>query len=238
MAGGALRSGRVCVPGPAGGGDHAADAGYLQAQPGRQIPVVRVCRHRPDLVLGLRRHPESGAGRVFWLGRVLHGDVSEAGSVRPDQHQNPVDARHSRFHGLESDHSSAAVMGAVSPLRFCHCRGVDLAHLAGFCDRHGHVQAAGRRCVFCHRDPGHRGDSLGADYRPARLDRRGERHHRFAHPARLGYPHRLGALHPVFHQRRLVIYLHRLRHLPLVDQAGEIAGSDARQGRARALLRL
>src|SRR5258707_220101 len=47
---------------------------------------------------------QPGAGRVLRPRRLLHGDVSQARSLERRQHQDPVDARHPRFHGLESDH--------------------------------------------------------------------------------------------------------------------------------------
>ena len=55
---------------------------------------------------------EPRAGRVLRSWRLLHGDVSQARSVEPREYQDPVDARHSRFHGLESDHVAAVVLEA------------------------------------------------------------------------------------------------------------------------------
>ena len=60
----------------------AADARHLPAQPRRQVPDLRVRRGRSGAALGQRRHAEPGAGRVLRPGRLLHGDVPEAGGVR------------------------------------------------------------------------------------------------------------------------------------------------------------
>jgi len=59
-----------------------------------------------------------GQGGVLRSRRLLHGDVSQARSIEPREHQDPVDPRHSRFHGLESDHLACRCSGSpftVSP---------------------------------------------------------------------------------------------------------------------------
>ena len=95
-------------------GGVAAAARQLPPQPRRQVPDLRLRRRRPRAVLGLHRHPEPRPGRLLRSRRLLHGDVPQARGVERRQHQDPVDAGHSRFHGLEPDHRAAVLLGARS----------------------------------------------------------------------------------------------------------------------------
>ncbi len=172
---------------PAGGGP-AALPRRLQAQPRRQVSDLRVRRARAGAVLGLWRHSEPRAGRVLRPRRLLHGDVPQARSLERREHQDPVDARHSRLHGLESDHCAAVVLAAV-PQPHLHHRG----HHSGagpVCPDHRRrdVQAPRRRHLFRHHHPGDGGDPDHPDRRPAGLHRRHQRHHRPADAAGLGHP--------------------------------------------------
>ena len=63
----------------------AAVARRLPAEPGRQVPDLRLRRARPGDVLGLRRRAQPGPGRVLRPRRLLHGDVPQARGLRPDR---------------------------------------------------------------------------------------------------------------------------------------------------------
>ena len=94
-------------------GGAAAAARQLPPQPGGQVPDLRLRRRRPRAVLGLHGHPEPRPGRVLRPRRLLHGDVSQARGVERREHQDPVDAGHSGFHGLEPAHRAAVLLGSV-----------------------------------------------------------------------------------------------------------------------------
>ena len=162
----------------------------LPAQPGREISDLRLRGAGAGDLLGLWRHSQPGAGRVLRPRRLLHGDVSQARSLQRREHQDPVDPRHSRFHGLESDHLAAACSGSrstVSPSPSSPsswCRPFRPDH------RRRDVQAPRRRHLFRHHHAGGRGDPHHPDRRPAGLHRRHQRHDRPAHPEGLGHPAR------------------------------------------------
>ena len=150
------------------GGDPAALSRCLQAQPGREISDLRLRGAGAGDLLGLWRHPEPGAGRVLRPRRLLHGDVSQARGIERREHQDPVDARHSRFHGLESDHLAAVVLEAVPQPHLHHRRRHPGAgHLCPD-HRRGDVQAPRRRHLFRHHHPGRRRDPDHPDRRASR----------------------------------------------------------------------
>ena len=80
----------------------AARARHLPAQSRRQVSHLRVRRHRFGAVLGTNRNSQPGAGFVLRARRLLHGRLPQARGLERRQHQDPIDARHSRLHGLES----------------------------------------------------------------------------------------------------------------------------------------
>ena len=153
-----------------------------------QIPDLRLRRDRPGAVLGLWRHSEPGAGGVLRPRRLLHGDVPQARGIEPGEHQDPVDPRHSRFHGLESDHLAAAVLAAVPQSHPYHSRHHPGARPVRPDHRHRDVQAPRRRHLFRDHHAGRRGDPDHPDRRPAGLYRRHQRHDRPAHPEGMGHP--------------------------------------------------
>ena len=221
------------------GRDPAALPRRLPPQPGRQIPDLRLRRAGPGDLLGLWRHPEPRAGRVLRPRRLLHGDVPQARGLERREHQDPVDARHSRFHGLEPDHRSCRCSGSrstASPSRIfaviAGARPVRLHH------RCRDVQAPRRRRLLRHHHPGGRRDPDHPDRRPAGLHRRHQRHHRSAHPAGLGHPHRPRQDRALLRRGRAAVRLHLRRPVHPALQARPHPGRDARQGGPRALLRL
>ena len=118
---------------------------------------------------------------------------------------------HSRLHGLESDHATAVVLETVPQFPVHAARDPPGAGVLRLHHRRRDVQAPGRRRLFRDHHPGDRRHSDHPDRRPAGLYRRHQRHHRPAHPARLGHPHRPRQVHPVFRRGRPAVRLHRAR---------------------------
>ena len=176
----------------------AAHGRYLPPQSGRQVSHLRVRRRRPGAVLGLRRHSQPRPGRVLRPRRLLHGDVPQARGLELGQHQDPIDAGHSRLHGLEPAARTAVLLAAVQIAALRPVRGHRGTDDRGVHRRHRDVQAAGRRRLLRDHHAGARRDDDHPDRRPARLYRRHQRHHRPAHAAGLGHPHRQRQIHPLF----------------------------------------
>jgi len=138
-------------------------------QPRREIPDLRLCRYRLVLCWGYGGILSLGQGVFFGPRRLLHGDVSQARGLERCQHQDPVNAGHPRFHGLESDHATAIVLEAVPQLS-AHARrdhpGAGALRLHYWrCD----VQAPGRRRVLCDHHAGGRRHSHHPDRRSSRV---------------------------------------------------------------------
>ena len=158
---------RLCGAGAAALRHPAAVARRVPAQSGRQISHLRLRRDRTGAVLGLWRHPEPRAGGVLRPRRLLHGDVPQARGLQRREHQDPVDARHSRFHGLEPDHRAAVVLGAVQQPSVDVGRDHRGAGVLRPHRRRGDVQAPGRRRLFRDHHPGDRRHPDHPDRRPA-----------------------------------------------------------------------
>ena len=110
--------------------------------------------------------------------------------------------------------------------------------IAGLHRRRGDVQAAGRRCLLRHHHAGARCGDDHPDRRPARLYRRHQRHHRPAHLAGLGYPHRHAKYILYFVCCALLLGTMFMARFVLASKLGRILRGHARPGGSRSVLRL
>ena len=186
--------------------DPAADARHLPAQPGRQVPDLRLRRARPGDVLGLRRHPQPGAGRVLRPRRLLHGDVPEARGVRAVA-STKIQSTPGIPDFMDWNQLTELPLFWVPfhSLPFTICRGHRGAGALRLHHRRRDVQAPGGRRLLRHHHAGDRRDPHDPDHRPAGLHRRRQRHHRPRDAARLGHPHRPRQVHPLLRLRRLPV---------------------------------
>jgi urea transport system permease protein len=163
-----------------------------------------------------------GQGLFFGLGGYCMAAFPQARGLERRQHQDPVDARHPRLHGLEPADGAALLLGPVQIAAARPDRRHRGADDSGLHSRRSAVQAAGGRRLLCHHHPGAGVGDDHPDRRPAGLYRRHQWHHRSAHAAGLGYPHRRREICSLFHLLRAAAGTMFVARFVLASKLGRI----------------
>ena len=169
--------------------DLAATASTLPAEPGRQVPDLRLRRARPGACWGYGGILSLGQGVFFGLGgycmaMFLKLEASDAENTKIQSTPGIPD--------FMDWNQITALPLFWKPFKSClhACCGHPGAGLLRLHHRRRDVQAPRRRRLLRHHHAGRRRDPDHPDRRPAGLYRRHQRHHRPADAAGLGHPHR------------------------------------------------